>query len=140
MHQPHDYVNQPHDYVNQPHDYVNQPHDYIPTAVIRDERRLRINWATAGAYITAALGLGVAIAVTALFLSYRETVATQMSQLRQALSTAQSAQSAQSKSDSSLSDLSGRVTGIDNALAALAPYSTVCSQDLTGPNGPAAFY
>ena len=57
--------------------------------------------------------------------------------MRQALSTAQSAQS---KSDSSLSSLSGKVTGIDNALAALAPYSTVCSQDLTGPNGPAAFY
>jgi len=54
--------------------------------------------------------------------------------LRQALSTAQSAQS---KSESSLSE---KVTGIDNALAALAPYSTVCSQDLTGPNGPAAFY
>jgi hypothetical protein len=123
--------------MHQPHDYVNQPHDYIPTAVIHDQRRLRINWATAGAYITAALGLGIAIAVTALFLSYRGTVATQMSQLRQALSTAQSAQS---KSDSSLSGLSGKVTGIDNALAALAPYSTICSQDLTGPNGPAAFY
>lgn len=123
--------------MHQPHDYVNQPHDYIPTAVIHDERRLRINWATAGAYITAALGLGIAIAVTALFLSYRETVTTQMSQLRQALSTAQSAQS---KSNSGLSGLSGKVTGIDNALAALAPYSTICSQDLTGPNGPAAFY
>jgi hypothetical protein len=74
--------------MHQPHDYVNQPHDYIPTAVIHDQRRLRINWATAGAYITAALGLGVAIAVTALFLSYRETATTQMSQMRQALSTA----------------------------------------------------
>ena len=97
--------------MHQPHDYVNQPHDYIPAAVIHDERRLRINWATAGAYITAALGLGIAIAVTALFLSYRGTVVTQMSQLRQALSTAQSVQS---KSDSSLSSLSGKVTGIDN--------------------------
>jgi hypothetical protein len=123
--------------MHQPHDYVNQPHGYIPTAVIHDQRRLRINWATAGAYITAALGLGIAIAVTALFLSYRGTVATQMSQLRQALGTAQSAQS---KSDNSLSGLSGKVTGIDNALAALAPYSKICSQDLTGPNGPAAFY
>jgi len=116
---------------------MNQPHDYIPTAVIHDQRTPRINWAAAGAYITAALGLGIAIAPTELFLSYRETAATQISQLRQALSTAQSAQS---KSDSSLSSLSGKVTGIDNALAALAPYSTVCSQDLTGPNGPAAFY
>jgi hypothetical protein len=123
--------------MHQPHDYVNQPHDYIPTAVIHDQRRPRINWATAGAYITAALGLGIAIAVTALFLSYRGTVATQMSQLRQALSTAQSAQS---KSESSLSGLSGKITGINNALAALAPYNTVCSQDLTGPSGQAAFY
>jgi type VII secretion effector (TIGR04197 family) len=123
--------------MHQPHDYVNQPHDYIPTAVIHDQRRPRINWAAAGAYITAALGLDIAIAVTALFLSHRETAATQISHLRQALSTAQSAQP---KSDSSLSGLAGKVTGIDNALAALAPYSTVCSQDLTGPNGPAAFY
>jgi hypothetical protein len=123
--------------MHQPHDYVNQPHEYIPTAVIHDQRSMRINWATAGAYITAALGLGIAIAVTALFLSYRGTVATQMSQLRQALSTAQSAQS---KSDSSLSALSRKVTGIDNVLAALVPYSKICSQDLTGPNGPAAFY
>jgi hypothetical protein len=123
--------------MHQPHDYVNQPHDYIPAAVIHDEPRTRINWATTGAYITAALGLGIAIAVTALFLSYRGMVTTQISQLRHALSTAQSAQS---KSDSSLSGLSKKVTGIDNALAALAPYSKICSQALTGPNGPAAFY
>src|SRR5437773_10012807 len=123
--------------MHQPHDCVNQSHDYIPTAVIHDQRRPRINRATAGAYITAALGLGIAIAVAALFLSYRGTVAAQMSQLRQAPSTAQSAQP---KNDSSLSGLAGEVTGIDNALAALAPYSKICSQELTGPNGPAAFY
>ena len=73
---------------------MHQPHDHIPTVVIHDQRRLRINWATAGAYITAALGLGIAIAVT----------------------------------------------GIDNALATLTPYNKICSQDLTSPNGPAAFY
>jgi hypothetical protein len=32
------------------------------------------------------------------------------------------------------------VTGIGNALAALTPSSKIYSQDLTGPNGPAAFY
>lgn len=34
----------------------------------------------------------------------------------------------------------GKDAGIDNALAVLAPYNKICTQDLTGPNGPAAFY
>ena len=119
------------------HDYVNQQRGHIPPGVIPGQRRLQINWLTAGAYFTAALGLGIAIAVTALFLSYRGTTDAQMSQLRQALSTAQSAQS---KSDSSLSGLSGRIAGIDNALAALAPYSTVCGQALTNQGGAGIYY
>jgi len=125
----------------QPHDYVNQPNDYIPTAVIHDRRRLRINWATAGAYITAALGLGIAIAVTALFLGYKGSVAGQMSQLRQEVAKAQSAaKSANARNAGSINSLSGKVASLGKATSVLSQFGMVCSQDLTGPNGPAQFF
>lgn len=60
--------------------------------------------------------------------------AAQVTQLRQELARAQAADAR------SLSGLAGQVSGMDSALNALAPFSKVCSTDLTGPNGPAQFY
>jgi hypothetical protein len=40
----------------------------------------------------------------------------------------------------SFASLNGKVSTIDAGMAALAPYSKICSTDLTGPNGPEQFY
>jgi hypothetical protein len=69
--------------------------------------------------------------------SARDTAArqaAQIAQLRQALDKARVSDAR------SLSGLASQVSGIDSALNALAPYSKVCSTDLTGPNGPAQFF
>jgi type II secretory pathway pseudopilin PulG len=69
--------------------------------------------------------------------SARDTAArqaAQITQLRQALARAQSG------SARSISGLAGQVSGMDSALNAMAPYSKICSTDLTGPNGPAEFF
>ena len=93
------------------------------------------------ALIAGLLGIAVGVASLTLFLSYKSTVTAQMREMRQAVAQEQSSLSkAQSGNASSVSGLSSKVTAIGAGMAALAPYSSVCSQDLTGPNGPAQFY
>jgi hypothetical protein len=60
--------------------------------------------------------------------------ATQIAQLRQTLARAQSGNA------KTISGLAGQVSGIGSTLNAMAPYSKICSTDLTGPNGPAEFF
>ena len=120
-------------YPQQP-DYA--PHHTMPTAgVMRrqqpNDRRL------IGAYILAAVGAGVAIACLLLLLSYKNIAAGQMTQLRHAVT---SAQTAQAKDARNIKDLSGRVDGAEGQLSVLAPYSTTCSTDLEGPNGPTRYF
>lgn len=89
------------------------------------------------AAIAGLLGIAVSVASLTFFLSYRSTTGAQIRQLQQAVSNAQAASQG---NVSSLNGLSGKVGSINAALSALAPYSKICSTDLTGPNGPEQFY
>jgi hypothetical protein len=111
------------------------------TAIITTaQARPRIRWATAGPLFVGAMGLLLASATLALFLVWKGSVAVQMSQLRAELATAQSSEAGAS---SGLSGLTSRLNGVSRDVTALQTlfggYSYVCSQDLTGPNGPAVF-
>jgi hypothetical protein len=69
--------------------------------------------------------------------SARQTAARQAAQITQLRTELGKARAADARS---LTGLAGQVSGMDSAMAALAPYNRVCSTDLTGPNGPAQFY
>lgn len=95
-------------------------------------------WAVPLTAAIAAVSLGVAIAAAALFLSYKSSATAQITQLQQAVSNGQ--QAAQSNT-SGIDRLSGKVSTIGAGMAAIAPFSQVCSTDLTDASGnPAAFY
>ncbi len=93
------------------------------------------------AVIAGLFGLALSAASMTLLVSYRSTATAQINQMRQELGQEQSNLSkAQSSDAGSYNGLSGKVSAINTAMAALAPYSKVCSTDLTGPNGPAQFW
>ncbi len=89
------------------------------------------------AAIVGLLGLALGAASLAFFLSYRSSVTAQMQTIRQELNQAQSSLSSNS---SSVNGLSNKISAINAAMAAIAPYNQVCSQALIGQNGPATFY
>ena len=90
------------------------------------------------AAIAGLLGIAVSVASLTFMLQYRSTAQAQIRQLRQAVA---SAQAAGQGNASSIAGLSGKVATIGGALSALAPFSMVCSQYLTGPGGgPTTFY
>jgi hypothetical protein len=87
----------------------------------------------------ALVGLAVSMASITLLLQYRGTAQAQIAQLQRAVASAQTA--AQGRASTSQVDgLAGKVNVISTAVSALAPFGMVCSQDLTGANGPAQFY
>lgn len=89
------------------------------------------------ALIAGLLAIAVSAASLTFFLSYKSSAETQIHQLQQAVSNAQAASQGNA---SGLNGLSGKVSTIDAGMAALAPFSKICSTDLTGPNGPEQFY
>ena len=64
--------------------------------------------------------------------SYKTSAASQVAQLRHQLATVQTAQS---KTAGSVNGLSAQISSAQGELTLLTPYSSVCSQYLTGPNG-----
>jgi hypothetical protein len=115
--------------------YATQPNYPVPAHVVDNGRQ--VDWRLTGAYIIAALAVGVACACLWLFHSYKVTTQAQITQIRHTLA---STQTAQSKSAITIKSLSGQISSQDGELALLAPYDMVCSQYLTGPNGgPATF-
>jgi hypothetical protein len=85
-----------------------------------------------GAYIIAALGVGCAVVCLWFLSSFKQVYASQIAQTNHALSTVRTAQS---KSASNIKSLSGQISSAEAELALLTPYSSTCSQYLTGPNG-----
>lgn len=113
-----------------------QPNYAVPAHVDPESRST--NWQLIGAYIMAAVGAGVAIACLLLFLGYKSTVATEMTQVSHAI---QEEQTAQSKSASSISSLNQKFDGMTGVVDAITGYNMTCSQYLTGPGGgPTTFY
>jgi hypothetical protein len=90
------------------------------------------------AYLTGFLGVAIAVASLAMFLSYRGTTGAQIDLMRQALARAQSS------SASSYGSLNGKLNATEAMISGLAPlaaFNMNCSQDLTGPNGaPTQFF
>ena len=86
------------------------------------------------AVILGLLGLALGAASLTFFLSYRSTTTAQIRQLQQAVANAQ--QSNQGNV-SSLNSQASKIRSLNAAMAAIAQFDTVCSTDLTGPNGPA---
>ena len=88
----------------------------------------------------ALLGLAVSAASLTLLLSYKSTAQAQVRQLQRAVASAQAA-SRGSASASQVDGQAAKISRLDTAMAAIAQFSTVCSQYLTGPNGgPTTFY
>lgn len=104
----------------------------MATAVIR--KRRHVNWRLIGAYATAALGVGVAIATLLVLFSYKSAVGAQMDQMRQTI------QHDRSVSSNDWASLNNKYSGMVGVLNAINAYNMVCSQDLEGQNGPTRFY
>ena len=109
-----------------------ESYDQPPATIIYPNQR-RIDWKTLGAYALAALGVGFGIACLLLLVGYKNTVSTQFGQMSHAVQREQSARASEDKS------LSGKIAATDNAVSDFAQFDMLCSQALTGPNGPAQF-
>jgi hypothetical protein len=86
------------------------------------------------------VGLVAGIVSLLLFLGFRSDAMTQIQHLGQTV-TAVRAQEAQDASG--YQGLAGQVNGLGGMISPLRPlgkYATVCSTDLTGSHGPAAYY
>jgi len=93
------------------------------------------------ATIAGVLGLALGVISLALFLSYRGSATAQIHQMQRELAKTQSTLAkVQSGSANSLTGLASQVSGMNATLNGLAQFNSVCSQDLTGPNGPAQFF
>ena len=89
----------------------------------------------------AVLGLMIAAAAMTMFLLNKNSTAAQVRQLQHELTAEQSTLSqARASSDGQYHSLSGKITSIDNALNYLGQFNTTCTQDFTGPNGPAEYW
>jgi hypothetical protein len=97
-------------------------------------------WSTLIAYVVGTFGLVLAGVTLALLLLWRSSVAVELGQLRSGLTTAQSqatnAATAASEVTRRLDGMSHDVNAVQGLISA---YTSVCSTDLTGPNGPAMF-
>ncbi len=115
--------------------------DHTMPLAFQPQPRAGRRWAVIGAYIVGVLGL-VAVAVTlAIFLSYKGSASAQLTRMRHQLTAmSQELQNARSANASSYDGLSGKVSGLSAIVGGLADYGMVCTQDLTGQNGPAEFY
>lgn len=115
--------------------YTTQPNYAAPAHIVPD--RGHVDWRLAGAYIVAALAIGIACASLWLLRSNKLDFQAQMTQMRHTLTTAQTAQSKNAKN---IAAMSGQISTAESALQPLTPYDAICSQYLTGPNGgPATF-
>src|SRR5437763_15207484 len=123
-------------YPQQP-DYSTQPH-VAPVHVVPNHKQ--VDWRLAGAYIVAALAVGVAAACLWLWHSSQTTQTTMQAQMTQMRHAVTSAQTAQSKNAKSIKALDGRLSGAEGQLVLLAPYNMTCSTDLEGQNGPTRFF
>lgn len=104
----------------------------------------RVRWAQIAPYLAALVGVAVATAALALFLTWKGSMQAQVSQLRHEVASTQAQLSAAADSgQSQLSRLSRHVASMSTAVNAITlqvgPFRQVCTTDLTGPNGPAAF-
>ena len=109
-----------------------ESYDQPPATIIYPNQR-RIDWKTLGAYALAALGVGFGVACLLLFVGYKNTVSGQLGQISQSVQHEQSARANEDKS------LNGKIAATDNAVGDVAQFNMLCSQALTGPNGPAQF-
>jgi hypothetical protein len=98
-------------------------------------------WALPVTTAIACISLGVAIAAVAVLLSWKSASTAQADRMQNQLATVSSQlQAARTANSASVGGLAAKVSSIDAAMAALAQFNQVCSQDLTGANGPAQFF
>jgi hypothetical protein len=89
----------------------------------------------------ALLSLALAAAALTMFFLNRDSTAAQIRRMQQTIASEQSALSqAQSSSAGQYRNLSGRITSIDNALTYMGQFNSTCTQDFTGPDGPAEYW
>jgi hypothetical protein len=106
-----------------------------------DDSRGWPRWALPVTAVIACVSLGVAAAAVAVLLSFRSASTAQAARMQDQLaSVSRQLQAARSASSASVGGLAAKVSSIDAALSALAQFNQVCSQDLTGANGPAQFF
>lgn len=110
--------------------YTTQPNYPAPAHIVGNHRQ--VDWRMTGAYIIAAFALGVALVSLWLLSASKTSFNAQMTQMRHTLATVQSAQS---KTADNLKGVSAEISSAQGELSLLAPYNSVCSQYLTGPNG-----
>jgi hypothetical protein len=96
-------------------------------------------WGLAGVAV-GLVGLVAGIVSLVLFLGFRSTAMTEIARLGQTLATVRS-QAA--RNASSYQGLAGQANGLGGMISPLLPlgkYTAVCTTDLTGSHGPAAYY
>lgn len=108
----------------------------IPVGYPKPQRH--IPWLMIGAYLAAFLGVAIGAVCLTLLLSYKATAETQIhSAQSQVRAMSQALNGARSANQGNYNNLNGK---LDAIASVLAPYNMSCSQDLTGPQGPATFY
>jgi hypothetical protein len=98
------------------------PRGYLP----------RSRWSVIGPYLVGILGVGLAVAVAVVFLSFRAGVETQLTNYRNALN------SLSQQDQTNYAGLTNRVDGFEtglNAVLPLARFKQGCTTAITGPNG-----
>ena len=114
-----------------------------PTRAVRAviHHKQRVTWAMFIRYVVGIAGVALAGVTLAMFLMWKGSAETQISQLRQEMSAAQQAQAQAAGDMSGLSDRVHGISGTVNSIAdLLSPFSSTCQTDLNGSNGqPAAF-
>lgn len=112
----------------------------VPRHPVPDHRPQRVTWAALVPYIVAVAALALAAVSMTILMLFKGSAESQLTELRQEVASAQQAQTATA---GTVTGLSRRVNGIAanlNAVGTLvSPFTTVCSTDLTGPNGPAQY-
>lgn len=102
-------------------------------------------WLVIAAAAVAVLALMIAAAALTMLFLGKSSETAQLSQMRQQLAAVQAAgqtalSQAEAASSSQYRSLSGKVATIDGAIAYFEQFSSTCSQDFTGPAGPAEFW
>jgi hypothetical protein len=107
-------------------------------------RRQRIDWGRWAPYLAALAGVMIAVVTLALTLTWQGSMQARVDQLRHQLAATQS--QAATAANAGQAQMSGLDRGIKslrtdvNAIANLVgPFTSQCTTDLTGPNGPAAY-
>lgn len=118
----------------------NDPYEPARTVRTAIPDRQKATRATVVPYLVGVAGVALAAVTLAMFLLWKGSAETQISQLQQEVATAQQAQATTEGTVTGLSNRFHSISSSVNSIAdLLSPFNATCQTDLNGQNGPQAF-